>query len=279
MTRRRAHRLQPQQGAARESGRPIPAPAARDHRPGLLHLQQTVGNQAVRRSIEGRGGIIRRAPGSLDSRVDPVEVTAADATPVVKERKVSYEEARKGANDPFGATESNVRIEYSVDDTGAVTVGALRPEYVVTLYTPVIQSDEFVEKFGPIAGLLWDRHGGNMAEWAQSSEVANFNYGPQTLRHENMHVAARQLALRDILPGYLGFLKRTGARSSVSQFLEKTDLYFRVAWNERAEQIAPHERIHYLDAVTMLEEYRQRAATEPKKPKDALDYVKDFFAP
>jgi len=207
-------------------------------------------------------------------------VSAVEGRPVIKEKSVTYEEEKKTTTTGFGATESKVSIDYAVDpETGAVTVGALRPEYIVTTYTPAVQPGEFVREFGPIMETLWDKFDGNMQAFSESYAVRNFNYAPQTLRHENMHVAVRQLALKDLLPEYLGYLKRTKALASVREFLNATDMYMRVAWNERCEKIMPHERIHYLDAVTMVEEYRQRAAEEEEKPKGLLDMVKEAFIP
>jgi len=235
----------------------------------LLQLQRTVGNQAVLRHIEAKGGPAPAADGVgdiVDSRIELERVDSVPAKPVLKERKVTYKEAKSAANTSLGTTESKLTIEYAVDETGRISIGAIRPEYVITIYTPYVSREEFVPKFGPIMEKLWDEHDGNMQSFSESADVRNFNYEPQTKRHEEMHVASRQLALRDLVRKYLDFLGDNGLLTgSVTAFTEKTHFYWKVAWDERVKEIVTHDQIYYLDAVTMVEEYRQRASEVEEK--------------
>ena len=247
----------------------------------ILELQRTVGNRAVGRTLESlrrARGPIRRESDIVDSRIDMAAVAEVPAKPVLRERKVTYKEAKSTAITSIGTAASNLTIEYSVDDTGRISVGALQPEYVITIFTPYISYSEFVPKFGPIMETLWDKHGGNMQSFSESAAVRGFNYEPQTRRHEEMHVNSRQLALRDKLPEYLSFLRDNKLLTSgVSKFIEKSHFYWKVAWDERVEEIIAHEQIYYLDAVQMVEEYRHRAPDEdPEETGGWAGFLKQF---
>lgn len=214
----------------------------------------------------------------VDSRVDLVEVASVEGKPTLKERKVTYKEEKGAANTGLGATESKVTIEYAVDPvSGEIRVGAIRPEYIITIYTPYVSREDFVSKFGPIMDLLWETHKGDIMSFSQSSEVRGFNYEPQTKRHEEMHVASRQLALRDIVPQYVGYMKRTGyLTKGVGTFLHQTNQYFKVGWDDRVEEIVKHEWIYYLDAAAMVEEYRQRMSEE-EQPEEESEGLGGLF--
>jgi hypothetical protein len=234
----------------------------------LVQLQRIVGNQAVQRRIESErpSAAATESGGDIvDTRIELQRVDSVPPKPVLKERKVTYKEEKSAANTSLGTAESKLTIEYAVDEKGRISVGALRPEYIITIYTPYVSSEDFVSKFGPIMDKLWDEHDGNMQSFSESADVRNFNYEPQTRRHEEMHVASRQLALRDRVPDYLGFLNDNGLLDgSVTKFIEKTHFYWKVAWDERVKEIITHEQIYYLD-VAMVEEYRQRASeAEPR---------------
>jgi hypothetical protein len=245
-----------------------------------MRMHQTMGNQAVMRAVNYvrlndpassqqlppvRGiasgvqrTLIQREEHDLEPRVD-IENVGTAGEMKVEPRKVEIQEKDQKTGDPFGSTASHVTIEYAVDESGQVSVGSLRPNYTITIYTPYITSDEFIEKFTPLMQKLWEKYDGDIAAFSEDTEVRNFHYYDQTLRHEMQHVGARQLALYDALKQYKHYLKDSGGLTKGEDvFKEKTDYYWRVAWNEGAEKVIPHERIHYLDALQMVREYQQR---------------------
>ncbi len=248
----------------------------------ILKLQRAVGNQAVQRRFEARRGPEEAASDGtdiVDSRVDLVRVDSVEGKPSLKERKVTYKDAKSAANTSLGTAESKLTIEYAVDaETGEIRVGAMRPEYIITIYTPYVASGEFVRKFGPIMETLWDEHGGDVMAFSQSNAVRGFNYEPQTRRHEEMHVASRQLALRDQVPRYLKYMRDNGFfGAGVSKFEEQTHFYLKVGWDERVKEIVTHDRIYFIDAQTMVEEYRQRASEEEDPWFTAVAKAKSFL--
>jgi hypothetical protein len=242
----------------------------------MLQLQRMVGNRAVQRRVEAA---LRRLDGpdsggvdKTDSRVELKEVASVEGKPALKERKVTYKEAKPASPGDLGATESKVTIEYAVDAaTGEIRVGAIRPEYTITIYTPYVSYGAFIREFGPIIEKLWEDYGGDIRAFSESPEFLGFHYEPQTMRHEQMHVSSRQLALRDMVPDYLDYTNRMGYFSKgVGDFLHQTGQYFRTRWNERVEEIVTHEDIYYLDAVTMVEEYRQRMSEEEEPEEEGV---------
>ncbi|MEX0782909.1 MAG: hypothetical protein WD557_09680 [Dehalococcoidia bacterium] len=268
----------------------VPASGSRANRathqrqgPGILQLQRIVGNRAVQRRIEaalrGPDGPESGGADITDSRIDLVEVASVEGKPTLKQRKVTYKEQKKTAPDGLGATESRVTIEYAVDaETGEIRVGSIRPEYIVTIYTPYVSYGEFVRQFGPIIEKLWTEHGGDIMAFSQSREFLRFHYEPQTRRHEEMHVASRQLALRDQVPRYLKYMRDNGFfTAGVSKFEDQTHFYLKVGWDERVEEIVSHEQIYFLDAQTMVEEYRQRASEE-EAPESGAGGWRDFLS-
>ena len=254
-----------------------PATRVRPH--GITRMQQTVGNQHMLRAVNyvrlnnaessrqlpavrgistHKDTVLQRAEHDLEPRVD-VENVGSVSTSKVEQRKVEFKEDERKTGDPFGSTESHVTVEYAVDESGHITLGNLRPNYVVTIYTPYITHDEFIEKFTPLMEKLWDKYDGDIEAFSNDMEVRNFHYYDQTMRHEMKHVSARQLALYDALPQYKRFLKSMDALNKGEDFFkEQSDYYWRVAWNEGAENVITHERIHYLDALQMVREYQQR---------------------
>ncbi len=254
-------------GALAPAASATPAGATPAPRNAILQLQHTIGNRAVQRQIEAALAREGRGPGGgvdiVDTRVELVEVAVA-SKPSLKERKVTYKEEKETPTSSLGTTESKLTIEYAVDaETGAISIGAIRPEYVITISTPYIGREDFVRKFGPIMEKLWDQYDGDIMAFSKSADVRNFHYEPQTKRHEEMHVTSRQLALRDIVPDYLGYMRREGfLDAGVSKFKDQTHFYLKTAWDEKVEKIVSHEQIYYLDAVTMVEEYRQRMSEE-----------------
>jgi hypothetical protein len=268
----------------------------------LLHWQRKIGNQAVQRHLNHLPGVtpanlqrnasptspistaakpnlLQRSWGDekLDSRIEPESVSEVSAGCGVTKRKVTKETKKKGASDPFGSTSSKLLIEYAVDESGNVMLGCLKPEFAITIFSPYITSDEFVEKFTPLMERLWDKYEGNIQAFSEDRDVQNFNYYDQTMRHEEMHVGARMLAIYDLLPGYKQFLKDTdGLKKGEAHFLDMTDRYWASAWDEQAENVTPHERIHYLDARLMVEEYQQRAGTERPKQRTAAENLWDI---
>ena len=280
--------------------------ATSTHNNSILYLQQTIGNQAVQRylgdlsparsaeltlqrasaspptiSVAAHPSMLQRSWGSekLDSRVEPKKIDAVTAGCGVKKRTVEYQTGKKGPIDPFGSTESKLTIEYAVDDAGQITLGCLRPQFVVTIFSPYVTSDEFVEEFSPLMDMLWEKYDGDIDAFGKDPKVGNFNYYDQTMRHEEMHVNARNLAVIDLLPQFKRFLKDTDAlKKGETYFLEKVDFFWAAGWDDETEKKISHERIHELDARNMVEEYQRRAGTEKPKPKPTiLESVWDFF--
>lgn len=275
----------------------------------LLHWQRKIGNQAVQRNLSklpgvtppatlqrntpiaptisttNKPGLLQRGWGDekLDARIEPKAVGEAKADCGVAKRKVTKLHKERGATDPFGSTESKLIVEYTVDESDHVTLGCLRPEFTITIFTPFITSDEFIEKFTPLMQKLWDKYKGNIQTFSEDRDVRNFNYYDQTMRHEEMHVGARMLAIYDLLPRYKRFLKDTdGLKKGEAHFLDMTDRFWASGWDEQAEIVTPHERIHYLDARLMVEEYQHRAGTErPKRTatEKLWDIAKSFLFP
>ena len=247
----------------------------------ILKLQRAVGNQAVQRRFEARRGPDAAGDGGVDivdSRVDLVRVDSVEGKPSLKQRKVTYKEEKKSVTTGVGATQSNLTIEYALDESGEVRVGAIRPEYVITIYTPTVTRERFVREFGPIMDKLWTECDGDVMAFSKLSAVQRFNYEPQTKRHEEMHVASRQLALRDKVPDYLGYMKKEGLFSKgVATFVHQTNLYFRSAWDARVEEIVAHEQIYFIDAMAMVEEYRARASEEEDPWFAAVAKAKSFL--
>lgn len=260
----------------------------------LLHLQRTIGNQALQRYLAtpaqtaNATPMISRAPvlqarlqrswgdEKLDSRIEPQKTGDADGACSVAKRKVTVQTKKKGATNPYGSTASKLYIDYSVSDDDRVTLGCLRPEFVITMYSPYITSENFVEEFTPLMEKLWDKYDGDIQAFSEDHAVRNFNYYDQTMRHEQMHVGARMMAIYDLLPRYKQFLKDTdGLKKGEAHFLEMTDRFWASGWDDEAETITPHERIHYLDARIMVEEYRSRAGTDKPKKKTLFDSVVD----
>jgi hypothetical protein len=282
-------------------------PATRTRNDSILYLQQTIGNQAVQRYLDGLtpvgsaqpslqralaspaitvaaadpGALLQRSWGNekLDSRVESQKVDEATEGCGVKKRKVEYNTQKKGPINPYGATASKLLIDYAVDDAGKVTLGCLRPEFIITIYSPYVTSDEFVEKFSPLMEMLWEKYEGDIDAFGKDSKVENFNYYDQTLRHEEMHVNARNLAVIDLLPQFKRFLKDSGGlEKGEAYFLDRVDFFWAAGWDDETEKKISHERIHELDARNMVEEYQRRAGTEKPKPEPSIiESVWDFF--
>ena len=273
----------------------------------ILYLQQTIGNQAVQRYLGNSTPLasteptLQRAPASpaisagahvpmiqrswgsekLDSRVEPQKQDAVTAGCGVKKRKVEYKTDKKGATDPYGSTQSKLLIDYAVDEADQITLGCLRPQFVVTIFSPYVTSENFVEEFSPLMDMLWEKYDGDIDAFGKDPKVANFNYYDQTMRHEEMHVNARNLAVIDLLPQFKRFLKDTDAlKKGETYFLEKVDFFWAAGWDDETEKKISHERIHELDARNMVEEFQRRVGTEKPKPKQKpslLESVWDFF--
>lgn len=254
----------------------IPAPEQ-----SLLYLQRTIGNQAVQRYLnrpidaanlqvtpqKGAGTMLQRSWESeqLDSRVEAKAVSEVSAQCGLQKRKITYQTKDKKPTDPLGSTASHLTIEYAVDaETGQVTLGCMQPEYTITIFKPYVTSDNFVEKFTPLMEKYWNKYDGDMQKFSEDHAVGNFNYYDQTLRHEQKHADSRNLALMDLMPQYKRFLKDfDGLTKGEAHFIDLTNRYWKTAWDEGAENTIKHERIHYLDAVEMVEEYQRRVGDEP----------------
>ncbi len=261
---------------------PNQAEATTHSRPsGIMRLQQLIGNQQVMRTVNyvrandpvssqqlpglrgitpGKRSVLQRfgEDDQLDSRIETKSVDSVSECSVAP-RKVKFEEKERTPAGSFGTTGSQVTIEYSVDESGYIKLGKLRPLYTVTIFTPYVTSDKFVEKFTPLMEKLWDEYDGDIQAFSEDSAVRNFHYYDQTLRHEMQHVGSRQLALYDALDHYKDFLDMTdGLKKGEDHFKDMTDRFWATAWDDYTEQVVTHERIHYLDALQMVREYQQR---------------------
>src|SRR5690606_25667174 len=120
----------------------------------ILRLQRTIGNQALQRYLNtptATTPIVSRVPShpllqrgkgdeKLDSRVEAQKTDDASMSCGVAKRKVVKQEKKRGPTDPFGSTASKLYIDYSVDEDDKVTLSCLRPEFVITIFTPYITS-------------------------------------------------------------------------------------------------------------------------------------------
>lgn len=297
---RRLARHESEQPTASTRQPTTPTPASQNGT--MLHWQRQIGNQAVQRHLDQLPGMIpdtvQRTPSNqisrsteqgtlqrdwdsdqLDSRIEPTSVGDTSGGCTVKKRTVDYITAPQPERGSYGSTASKLVVEYAVDDTGNITLGSLRPEFTVTIYTPFITSDDFVEAFTPLMEKFWDTYEGDMAKFSEDHDVGNFNYYDQTLRHEEKHVSARNLAVIDLVPQFKQFMKDSGALTKGEEnFKERASYFWKSGWDEMTEAKITHKRIHELDARNMVDEYQRRVGTEKPKPKPTIiDSVMDFF--